>query len=262
MHYSFDAHAQDFELQNAIFFAEMSALAYQDEAPIKAKLAAQFPDVAFIDIHPASGYDTELFVAANAQALVIAFRGTEAGSLEDWVSNLDNRAFPHIYGHVHQGFWESLEQVWLPLLEQVMRFEKPTQKVWFCGHSQGGALAMLAARRFLEIGKQVQGVYTYGQPKLGDMLFAANYDSLLRERTFRIYNEDDSVVKNPPKLYQAGIGVRLDKNGGFQLEYERLMLESGGDSLLSLLDSLFEYATDGLAAHRMQAYLQRLYKSF
>jgi len=250
--------ANDFELQNAIHLAYLSELAYYDASYISGQITNQYPKFQFLEIHPTFGYDTELFVAANDEAIVAAFRGTEENSLEDWLNNLDNRAFPYQGGYVHQGFWEALDVVWNLLCQQINVFNTNQQKIWLTGHSQGGALAMLAARRLTAENVGVQGVYTYGQPKVGDMLFTANYDSTLKAKTFRLYNEDDSVVNNPPKLYHAGTPVRIFKNGGFEIQYSQTMLETGDLSFTSFLDSLLDYATDNLQSHSIAAYIQRL----
>jgi len=256
--FSLLANATDFELQNAIHLAYLSELAYHDEYYISEQIANQYPKFQFLETHPTSGYDTELFVAANQEAIVIAFRGTEENSLEDWVNNIDNRAFPYQGGNVHQGFWEALEVIWNLLNHQIQVFRTNHQKIWLTGHSQGGALAMLAARRLTAENTTVQGIYTYGQPKVGDMLFAANYDSILKAKTFRVYNEDDSVVNNPPKLYHAGTPVKILKNGGFEIEYFQTMFETGDLSFTSFLDSLLDYATNNLQSHSIVTYRQRL----
>lgn len=120
---------------------------------------------------------------------------------------------------------------------------------------------MLAARRLAAENLPVQGVYTYGQPKVGDMLFAANYDSILKAKTFRFYNEDDPVVNNPPKLYHAGTPVRIFKNGGFEIEYFQTIFETGDLSFTSFLDSLLDYATDNMNSHSIATYIQRLKNS-
>jgi triacylglycerol lipase len=254
--------SQDFELQNALHLAELSQLAYHDGNFIQNAISFTYPSFEFIEVHPSSGYDTEAFIAANDQVIVVAFRGTEPHSLEDWVNNLDNRAFPYSTGNVHQGFWEALDVVWDMVLTKIHLFQHKNQTIWLTGHSQGGALASLAARRLLEKQIPIQGVYTYGQPKIGDMLFVANYDSFLKTKTFRLYNEDDSVVQNPPKLYHVGTGVKLFQNGGFEIQYQSNMFEFGGDSFTALLDSLFDFVTDKLKAHQIEEYIKRLQKSY
>lgn len=45
-----------------------------------------------------------------------------------------------------------------------------------CGHSQGGAVAALAAKRLAEEGIPVRAVYTFGAPRPGDDTFKAAYD--------------------------------------------------------------------------------------
>jgi triacylglycerol lipase len=247
-----------FDLDDAIFLAKISELVYQDESLIREVMTGKFPNFAFIDIHKSSGYDTEAIVAGNAEMIVVAFRGTEADSLEDWVSNLDKRPMPCFIGNVHQGFWESLEQIWQSVSSTIAQFQDKNQVIYLTGHSQGGALATLAARRLVEQGVDVQGVYTFGQPKVGDMLFTTNYEVMLPQKTFRIYNEGDTVIDCPPRLFHVGMGVKLFTEGGFEIENDFNTLETGGGSFASLLDSLFDYASDGLQVHKIEEYVRRL----
>src|SRR5690606_37727833 len=68
------------------------------------------------------------------------------------------------------------------------------------GHSLGGALAVLATA-VLKIGLRmpVAGVYTYGQPRVGDAEFCRVYDQVLKDITFRYVNDADVVPHLPPE---------------------------------------------------------------
>ncbi|MDX1903971.1 MAG: lipase family protein [Thermonemataceae bacterium] len=250
--------AQEFELQNAIHLAEISQLSYQNEVSFRNSAIPFYTNVHFIESPQNSGYDAEVFVCSNEAAIVVAFRGTESESTEDWLSNIDNRTFGYATGNVRQGFWQSLESVWFSLKKSVQDLQNNHQKIWLTGHSQGGALATLAARRFVDENMTTQGVYTFGQPKVGDMLFAANYDSFLKSKTFRVYNEGDSVVDNPPKLYHIGTAIKLTHNGEVEIQSQHNLFDFGENSFMNLLDTIFEYATDDLKAHHIETYLQRL----
>ncbi|MGD1840454.1 MAG: hypothetical protein ACFB0B_06100 [Thermonemataceae bacterium] len=251
-----------FDLRNAIYLAKLSGLAYYKADYIATQLPENTLLWSFEEPSDTTGHSTEVFVAGDAETLIIVFRGTETNSSADWVNNLDNRLYPQFLGHVHQGFWEALQQVWALLLAKINLFQDQQQRIWLAGHSQGGALAMLAARSLIEANIPVQGVYTYGQPKVGDMLFASNYNTVLEENTFRIYNAEDKVIQHPTKLYHAGTGVKLEINGTFQIESGFNLLETSSGGLANLLDSLFDYATDNHQAHRVEAYLERLEKSY
>ncbi len=254
--------ANDFELQNALHLAQLSAWAYRtDENGLQNDLQALGYGY-FIFVHEGKdkGYDTNVFVATNEDTFLIVFRGTEENSLEDWLNNIDNRSFTYGIGKVRQGFWEATQIVWKQLLDQIRSHYKSTQRIWLTGHSQGGALAQLTARRLFDEKFSIQGVYTFGQPKVGDLLFASSYDNVLRKQTFRLYTEEDNIVKNPPNLYHSGIGVRLKADGLFEIEYFKNIFETAENTFTTIMDLLWDYSTDSLQAHSIQAYLERLKK--
>lgn len=64
----------------------------------------------------------------------------------------------------------------------------PSYKVWVTGHSLGGALASIAASEMIARGEvdasRVQ-LYTFGQPRTGDVDFAAAHDKIVSFLTRR-----------------------------------------------------------------------------
>ena len=154
----------------------------------------------------------------------------------------------------------ALQQIGDIVEGKITLFQDKNQPLWFAGHSQGGALAMLAARAFVEGGKSVQGVYTFGQPKVGDLLFATNYSVTMPDSTFRICNEGDSIIDNPPGLYHTGKCLQLAENGEINLVDNLNLIETGGDSFSSVLDSLFDVASGDIQKHSMSEYIARLEK--
>jgi len=249
----------EFKIENALVFAQLCEVAYLSEEAIKTKLEIGKGVNNFEFFHGnQNGFDAQAFVMGDDQTIAVVFRGTESQSLEDWVSNLDNRMIPMFTGRVHQGFWETLSQVWKEIVLKIDEFQTKEQSVCFVGYSQGGALAMLAARSWLEQGKQVGNVYTYGQPKVGDMLFASNYDAMLKYKTFRVCNVGDSVTDIPSQLNHAGTAIELREDGVYEIKQEFNFLEGGGDRVAALLDTLFDYASDGLINHQITEYIRRL----
>lgn len=258
---SFNPLATDFDLQNAIFLANISNLVYLDESQIRQQLQlSQNLDTNFAFVSSKkAGFDAEAMILADKQAIIIAFRGTEKDSSADWVSNLDNRFLPKFGGNVHHGFWDTLAQIWDEIASHLDNFRTQNQPIWLTGHSQGGALAMLTANILQQYQILPQGIYTYGQPKVGDMLFASQYNTFLAQKTFRLYNVGDSVPNNPPAYYHAGTAVEITEKGEINIRHDFNFLESGNDSITSVLDALFDFATtSGANAHTLTEYLKRL----
>jgi triacylglycerol lipase len=78
------------------------------------------------------------------------------------------------------------------------------ERLWFTGHSLGGALAMLCAHGW---DGAVEGVYTFGQPRAGDAAFRNEYNERLGAATFRVVHGDDIVPRVPwvpGHYYHAG----------------------------------------------------------
>ena len=64
-------------------------------------------------------------------------------SLEDMVSNLDNRLILHNQGYIYQGFYDTLQTILPEITLAIKDFQDNNQLIYITGHSQGGALAML-----------------------------------------------------------------------------------------------------------------------
>jgi len=158
-----------------------------------------FSDFAFLSVA-----DTQAFVARNPEILLVAFRGTEPNQAADWLTDAKCRHLPwdHPKGRVHEGFYQSLKSVWpasgaagsLPKLLA----DRGNRKVWITGHSLGGALAeVCAAQAFFVAKVPVEGVYTFGQPRVGDSEFATEVNQKLGSRIFHVINDRDIVPRVP-----------------------------------------------------------------
>jgi triacylglycerol lipase len=131
---------------------------------------------------------------------VIAFAGTEPTSLLNWITDF----FIHRTAEgAHAGFLAGLEAVW----DQVREVAgQGTDGLYLTGHSLGGALAAVAARRLLDervvAPDRLRGVYTIGIPRPGSDAYARDYDAagggILGRRTYRLVHGDDIVPKVPP----------------------------------------------------------------
>jgi triacylglycerol lipase len=136
---------------------------------------------------------THVRLHPRPDGLLVAFRGT--ADLRDWLTDLDCELIRAGDFRVHRGFHQAVRAV-EPALDDSLAQARPT-RLWVTGHSLGGALAKLWALRAAGRGHAVAGVYTFGQPRVGDAAFAAHYNSLLQDRSFRIVHADDVVPRLP-----------------------------------------------------------------
>jgi len=203
--------AQRFQLVNAWWLAEAALLAYAE----KEFAIPQFTKAGLnVEGHqPFSvGGSTQCYVAHNQDCVIVAFRGTQvpkpvAGNLPGeiwrqvvrdlWMDGKFRLVVSGQGGSVHEGFKMALDEVWEALKEHVDRLKEeiPTRTFWLTGHSLGAALATLAADRF----GNVQGLYTFGSPLVGDEGFARDF----QVSAYRFVNNNDVVARVPPWVPNA-----------------------------------------------------------
>ena len=182
-----------FEIDNLRALASLAKAAYS-ESDVTAWAATNGFLVTGL---PANAFDTQGVIATKGDAVVLAFRGTEPRQLKDWA--VDAQAVrlgaAGLTGTVHIGFVRALDAVWAGVESTVRKHAAAGKKLWITGHSLGGALAVLAACRLSDLRP---GVYTFGQPRVGDEAFADTYQSRIGERYFRFINDRDIVARVPP----------------------------------------------------------------
>ena len=149
--------------------AEMSRLAYGDFATV---LRPALGRVGFSLIgKPFDRNGTQGFLAAGPDYAVLAFRGSD--DVRAWAVNLSVRPVAWVgRGRVHEGFAGALEAVWPKVGAAVASLDLPLK---ITGHSQGGALAALAAARC-----PGAELITFGCPKVGDGDFCASVGAATR----------------------------------------------------------------------------------
>lgn len=145
--------------------------------------------------------DSQAVVMATDRAIIVAFRGSDADPRDKLTSG---RFLLHNIGgaSVHSGFRDALTCVYTSVKNAVHRLQKQSRRpVWLTGHSLGGAMAILCAYKLQKDGMTVQGVYTYGMPRLGDYRFAAAVDRMFKNRPVqRWVNDHDLVTQLPSPL--------------------------------------------------------------
>jgi triacylglycerol lipase len=190
---------------NALALAHASNLAYKDEATIRSVT----PSCGFNKVSVHSVREVQALVAGSEDAVVVAFRGTRPDQLLDWMTDIDalQVAFSDYFqcpdvAATHQGFTLGLLRVWDMILADVAAFQDKAQTLWLTGHSLGGSLAALATAAFTFAKRMpVNGLYTYGQPRVGDLTFTAQCDSHFGNLFFRLVNDEDIVTRVPPRIF-------------------------------------------------------------
>ncbi len=251
----FRARANDFSMRNSRFLGELSLAAYEtSETKLRSELANL--DLNGCQLIEDPETDTQALVGSTRHAIVVAFRGTEPTKLKDLLTDVELAMVPGPLGKVHEGFWESLEGIWDKLERAVAAKQDGKRALWFTGHSLGGALAQLSVARLIQMGRPAQGMYSFGAPRCGDTRFAAQFNRLARQCTFRLVNEADIIPDVAPKFLgfeHCGRFCQLDGRG-------RLLIDtSPKQGLLHLLEETLEFLFDCEDDHSLaKGYLPKL----
>lgn len=148
--------------------------------------------------------ETQVFIGSDDDDIVVSFRGTD--NLKNWIQDLK---FPKSTSYpkcpqckVHSGFWSAWLELETDVLAEVERLVKlkPSAKIFVTGHSLGAALAALCAAELgassHSLGFPIEGVYTFGQPRVGNTAFTSFYE-LGEHVSWRITHWRDIVPHLP-----------------------------------------------------------------
>lgn len=188
--------------RTAWMMAEMSKLAYtkfeeNDEEKNKLIDALKIANFSLFNIFNCK--DTQAFLALRDKdkMLILAFRGTEEGSLNDIISDLDARYYKDEDDtKSHKGFLKAFQCVEVEIKKSL---ESLTEyPLYVTGHSLGGALAMIATRSLNS--DNLAACYTFGSPRVGN----SEFGDTIKPPVYRVVNDLDPVPFLPPTyLWEA-----------------------------------------------------------
>lgn len=238
--------------QNADYLGQAAHLAYGDPHMIDSTLQGWGMQlVKFFDCQ-----NTQAFLAKNDQTMILAFRGTQPNMIRDWLYDLDGHQVNGPVGKVHEGFLCALHYIWLDVWKTLQQ-ERGERSLWITGHSLGGALAVLAAAKLrFEKAQPISGLYTYGQPRVGDFEFSSRFDQGFGDYTFRFVNYQDIVPRVPLRTmnyYDLGTFFYFNENHYDPgTTWGEILLHKIGDTIQQIVDN------NGITDHYMDNYLKKL----
>ncbi|WP_445493752.1 lipase family protein [Photorhabdus sp. SF281] len=188
---------------------ELSATPVVYDVPFSERYTkVEFIDSANVD---GVGGNTQLFYVASQCDVVVSWKGT--ASMTDAMTDAtyqplglacDDKAlcsgFIHS-GKVHKGFWEAFnlaEKLTVPgdkiktVFDDILDLAA-SRRLFVCGHSLGGALALLHSAQLKEFDPCL---YSYGMPRV---LTCSAVRELSAITHYRHVNEDDPVPAVPPE---------------------------------------------------------------
>jgi triacylglycerol lipase len=240
-------------LQKGLLFAELSMVAYNDEAEAdQAAKAIGFQSTTFLNWDGSQAY-----CVRSEHDCVMVCRGTETSEWNDIKADVNvGTVVVGTIGRVHRGFNREVDDIWPAWEKELERNELP---LYFCGHSLGGAMATICAARCKAspIKSNPKELYTFGSPRVG----CKRYISSFELNYFRFVNNNDIVTRIPPAwmgYHHSGQEVYFNRCGEIR-DYSYLFKRR--DRWRGFIRGLLNWKIDHLADHSIQAYCDHLLKA-
>jgi len=184
--------------QTALICAQLSDLAYK--LPYQIRLRTNgIVGKAIIAIKTIQHGNLRVLTITTNTSVYIVFRGTDFSNKKSRQANILFLKKNWMKGKVHRGFLGLLDHAKIFYKPKVKQQINQTKNIYFTGHSQGGAVAFLAAMDNTRPASTAISAtnYTFGQPRTGDKQFCRNAESRLGGDCLRITNNCDIVVGLP-----------------------------------------------------------------
>jgi pimeloyl-ACP methyl ester carboxylesterase len=117
--------------------------------------------------------DTQAFITHSDELILISVRGTSETGPDAWLdADAHQVPFPEGDGKVHNGFYRAAKVAYAFAVKYLEKFFSG-QKLVICGHSLGGAVALLLAEMLRRNNRYQPDIvlYTYGAPRAADSTF-------------------------------------------------------------------------------------------
>ena len=243
----------------------MSELAYKEKSQIEVELSASGYRLNTNFYFSDKETSTQGFVVGDREKIIVSFRGTQE-VIKDWLSNLnflhEDWTEANKLAEVHRGFNNAVNSIWSNVVHEVNLLRDNNQPVWLTGHSLGGALATIVAANYTlqEPSVEVAGIYTFGQPRAGDFTFAKIFNAVLKDKMFRMVNNNDVVTRLPPQVVgfsHVGSLMYIDSDGLVNPDSKLSWWGKFWDRLAGRfqLKSLMDMTPDGIADHGISHYV-------
>jgi len=189
---------------NTYWMAKLSKVVYEkdrDGGPdveVITRMLHEWDD-RFINVVSANKNSAQAIFVEHEDWVAMVFRGTDEPA--DWLDNLAIRSETTPFGTFHCGFYRSLEDVWDKIYKAYSDSQaKAVKPLFLTGHSLGGAMATVAAAKFIYMDRPFTSVYTFGQPRAVNRETARLMNLEAGKRYFRFQNNMDVVSRIPARL--------------------------------------------------------------
>jgi hypothetical protein len=214
-----NGHAEQnfYDRRVADVLADVSSWSYSDGQTLIEALAQRGIVPANVRCKEISVSNEPMFVVSTAFIIrsgnvgVLSFRGTVPSNALNFLTdaNVQPKNFSSM-GQVHGGFHRNVRAVWTEIAAElndaIGEADEDTKlkALYITGHSLGGAMAVIAAATifsdpaYSKWRPLVAGIYTYGQPMVGDAAFAKSCGERFGKLLFRHVYHHDLIPRMPP----------------------------------------------------------------
>ena len=237
-------------MRQSLLFAEISLVSYLPPNEIGNAAAI----LGFESGRYFSSDGSQAYWLSNEHDSVIVCRGTEPDEWNDIKADLSAvMALAETVGHVHMGFKKEVDDLWPGIEKALIANDK---RLWFTGHSLGGAMATICAGRcqLSHIKSEPSAVFTFGAPRTGNRRYV-NHANIVQ---YRWVNNNDVIPTLPPmwlgfrhvgdELYIDGAGNVRSVTGWRRFS----------DRLRAFVKGIVRLRVDMLSDHLMPYYIDSI----
>jgi predicted lipase len=144
-------------------------------------------------------------VGRTIDGIVVAFRGTQAGNMLEWLQNaaVFLQTVKSVPGSIHAGFYQAVKNMYEPVKQSILQMMKDSlsyrpKKIYLTGHSKGGSMASLTAVMMQQDHEIPNAHYvcSFGASRVGDSAFRTHFNRTINQTTYE--NSLDIVPFLPP----------------------------------------------------------------
>ncbi|MCL1080089.1 lipase family protein [Parashewanella spongiae] len=243
-------------LAQAVYTSKSDDNPIPDEVEILVQLQAHDPN--FEAVYGFNKNNAQAILVVHEYYLCMSFRGSDEKT--DWLSNLNIFHKKVLFGEFHKGFWNTFNDIWKPLEQKYLQLKKSKPRPLFLtGHSLGGAMATIAAAKFIHTDSPFTSVYTFGQPRAMTRNTSRIFNDECKTRFFRFHNNNDIVTRIPTRsMGYSHVGTYLYISQEQEIHQELGFWMRFLDALDGILSAIKESGIDAFEDHKMNSYFEAI----
>ncbi len=249
-----------FSWRTAYWCGGIAALAYADNADLPRSLGTRYPFVSCSIVTPSDSLKNRILFFETDAYVYVGVEGT--ARMVQWLAYLHRMGLSYdveLGGLVPNFFYDCAQHVSI----EVQAHTNDRKPLVLCGHSLGGATAMIAALLLRNLGWNVMSVWTYGAPMCLPAPAVWRYPITM----FRMAGANDPVPETPVNLGVLPVANPWSINGWDNLHHPYAAIPLGdldlsevaGLELAHLQDLSFFNARGTLSAHLMGSYQEAIW---